>query len=984
MAERPLWENAPIVGRVDDPVSRKVTGQEADIRQTGASTAKTVVDTNRTTVLTPLEVEEKRETVRGKARENALPNLTPGQAKADEAWGKDYASWVNEGGAEGLRAKLRRIAALQKELLDPASPDTLSGPLIGRAPEIVRQGLNERGLTLENDARALVTATLRQILGAQFTEKEGERIFNQSFNPRLSEEANAHNLKRIMGENLSNAAGRIAAASYYEKNGTLQGFTQDKIADEYARLTAEAKTDAAGDRFTPEQEQALRAFAESPGFTPEGYAELGKRFVVDLGREPDEAFLAGMKQAGEDIVAQKARGEGFGPGVQYRPSPAQEQPGDAEPPLTGMDRALDVAGGAVKNFIPDLGGVLWDSAKGMWDLAGEGPAGEAGKYAAPAMSAAMGAGNAISTLGQSALAKIGIGNASPQLADAVGKMYADRYGSPDKALNTLRDNPAEMLMDIASVFTGGELAAPRIAAQMGKVERLAGSAAKVAEMGAASGKAARAVDPLLLTGKGAALAAKYIPQGAKDALHTLAVKYPAEVAGLPSGYGGENIRTAAGIGRERSMQGATPRTEAFTGNMTGKAPVEDIVTQLEAGVQRMRDAASERYAADMEGVKADKTVLGFEGIDAELEALKGRAYFKDQVRDPAAARAYGDIQSLVEEWKGLPADEFHTPEGMDALKQRIGGVEGKYQTENDRAAASIAAGVRKAVTAEITQQAPTYAAAMKNYSDAKDMLLNIRNTLDSGKGRTDATIRRLQGVLKRDDPGYAGKLLEEVDQAPDHHLRESLAGRAGESIRPERYRAAAAGVLGAASLPFEALFAGAGPAAAALSGSIPHYAAAMAMMSPRVVSGGAYGAGRAAGLAELAARGGYDAYGASGVGRLGLNALATGERAKETLAEDYALPAPDLSMLKSRYGAAGGGQNEIVVADRPGAVDPLAAPDLPALQERYPQAAPSAPAAPGGSDLPAGYSIDPVTREIILPDGTRIADPAMVNPVTGR
>ena len=87
----------------------------------------------------------------------------------------------------------------------------------------------------------------------------------------------------------------------------------------------------------------------------------------------------------------------------------------------------------------------------MWDLAGEGPAGEAGKYAAPAMSAAMGAGNAISTLGQSALAKIGIGNASPQLADAVGKMYADRYGSPDKALNTLRDNPAEMLMDIASV-----------------------------------------------------------------------------------------------------------------------------------------------------------------------------------------------------------------------------------------------------------------------------------------------------------------------------------------------------------------------------------------------------------------------------------------------------------------------------------------------------------------------------------------------------
>ena len=967
----------------DDPTTTKRIEQRegkgaADIVQSGASAEQSSASAARTRALTPEELEQIRLDNQKKRRDLARPSMTTGQEKVDDVFAKDYNLWLQGGGEVGFRQKMSRITALIRELENPNASDTVSGPLISTLPDRARTLINPRYATLEADARNLVTATLRQALGSAFTEKEGERIFQQAFNPLLEEKDNAINIRRLLHTELPRGSANMAAVAFHEKNGTLKGFTQDMIAAEYARLASEVNASAAGDRFTPEQEQALRAFAESPGFTPEGYAELGKRFVADLGREPDEAFLAGMKQAGEDIAAQKARGEGFGPGVRYRPPPAQEQPEAGEPPLTGMDRALDVAGGAVKNFIPDLGGVLWDSAKGMWDLAGEGPAGEAGKYAAPAMSVAMGAGNAISTIGQSVLSKIGIGNASPQLADAVGKMYADRYGSPDKALNTLRDNPAEMLMDIASVFTGGELAAPRIAAQMGKVERLAGPAAKVAEMGVASGKAARAVDPLLLTGKGAALAAKYIPQGAKDALHTLAVKYLAEVAGLPSGVGGENLRIAASAGRERSVQGPTPRTEAFTGNMTGKTPVEDIVTQLEAGVQRMRDAASERYAADMEGVKADKTVLGFEGIDAELEALKGRAYFKDQVRDPAAARAYGDIQSLVEEWKGLPADEFHTPEGMDALKQRIGGVEGKYQTENDRAAASIAAGVRKAVTAEITQQAPTYAAAMKNYSDAKDMLLNIRNTLDSGKGRTDATIRRLQGVLKRDDPGYAGKLLEEVDQAPDHHLRESLAGRAGEPIRPERWRAAVAGGMGTVPLLVEALTAGAGPAAAALSGSLPYYATTMAMMMPRVASGGAYGAGRAAGLAELAARGGYDAYGASGAGRLGLNALATGERAKDTMAEEYALPAPDLSMLKSRYGAAGGGQNEIVVADRPGAVDPFAAPDLSALQERYPQAAPATPA------IPPEARYDPASRSWVLPDGTHIADPAMVNPVTGR
>lgn len=967
------WDTQPIVGTADKPADRRIRGQQADIEHTDATTNKTVVDTSGAKAELPFKGPAAAAGVRkttGEAvrveRENVLPNLTPGQQAADEAWGKDYAAWVAGGGAQGLRNKLQQVAKLQQELRAAGTPGTLSGPLVGRSPKLVRQVVNERSLTMENDARALVTATLRQILGAQFTEKEGERIFNQSFDPTLSEEANAHNLQRILKENLTNAAGRIAATSFYEKNGTLQGFTQDRIADEFNRLTAETQFAASGDRLAPEQEQKLRAYIDSPDFTPEGYVALHKQLAAESGREPDKAFEDQALKLGQEIAERKARGESFGPGLRYVSPEATALPGqeDAAPPQSGLDRTLDVAAGATTNLIPDLGRVVYDTAKGMWDLSGKSELGPVAGRWFPMASLPRAMAKEIGNLGSSALAKLGVGNASPQLAEAVGKMYADRYGSTDAALNTLRDHPAEMLMDIATVFTGGEAAAPRLAAQIGKVSRLADVASGVAKAGELSGVAARATDPFIMaqrgTGAAAGLASKYIPQGMKDALTTLAVKYPAEMIGLPSGIGGENVRTGFSVGRERTLEGPTPRTEAYTGHLRDQRPVEEIVAEMEAGVQRIRDAASERYATDMAGVRADQTILNFDNIDAALANLKSRAYYKDQVRDPAAARAYGDVQSIVEEWKSHPPADFHTPEGMDALKQRIGGLEQKYQTENDRAAASIVGGVRKTVAEEITQQAPSYAEAMKNYSEAKDLLGNIRLTLDSGKGRTDSTIRRLQGILRRDDPGYAGKLIEQVDAGPGTHLREMIAGRAGEPIRPERYRAAVAGGMGLASLPLEMLLSG-NMANLALD---PKYLAMMTMMSPRVVSTGAYGAGRAAGLAELAAKGGYGTYQASPAGRLGVNALSTGERAEDALAQQNAVPSPSLADLAQRY-------PDTPVNPRP---DEIVTPN-------YGRPAQST---PDSTAIPPGSRYDPATHSWVLPDGTRIPAPDMVSPVTAQ
>jgi hypothetical protein len=92
-----------------------------------------------------------------------------------------------------------------------------------------------------------------------------------------------------------------------------------------------------------------------------------------------------------------------------------------------------------------------------------------------------------------------------ELARSVGKFYADRYGSLDKAFNTFYNDPAGMLMD-ASVVLGGAggllKTGAGLATKGAKVTSLASNAAKAGRIGSKLSKVASYVDPISLAGKG--------------------------------------------------------------------------------------------------------------------------------------------------------------------------------------------------------------------------------------------------------------------------------------------------------------------------------------------------------------------------------------------------------------------------------------------------------------------------------------------------
>ena len=62
-------------------------------------------------------------------------------------------------------------------------------------------------------------------MGAQFTEKEGERLIQRAYNPKLSEAENARRIGALADSVQESLEAKRAAAEYFEQNGTLRGYS---------------------------------------------------------------------------------------------------------------------------------------------------------------------------------------------------------------------------------------------------------------------------------------------------------------------------------------------------------------------------------------------------------------------------------------------------------------------------------------------------------------------------------------------------------------------------------------------------------------------------------------------------------------------------------------------------------------------------------------------------------------------------------------
>jgi hypothetical protein len=319
-----------------------------------------------------------------------------------------------------------------------------------------------------------------------------------------------------------------------------------------------------------------------------------------------------------------------------------------------------------------------------------------------------------------------------------------------------------------------------------------------------------------------------IPAGVGKAGEGLASLLRKEV-GMATGAGETALSEAYKAGKTGN--------QAFVENMRGLAPMENVLNQAKASLSNMKQDISKEYKLGMMDVGTDKSVLSFKGIDKAIGDAKDIASYKGQNINPEAGKALQEIRATVDEWKNLPAKEFHTPEGMDALKQKVGGILEGIPYEAGKAR-TIAQNIYHSIKNEIADQAPKYNEVMKGYSEGQDLIKEISKSLSLGDKASVATgLNKLQSLMRNNvntNYGYRQELANKLMEKGGGDLMPALAGQALSAKTPR-------GLVGQ-GLDVSALL------GTALTGGahIPATLATMATTSPRLMGETAYKAGQIA------------------------------------------------------------------------------------------------------------------------------------------
>lgn len=331
-----------------------------------------------------------------------------------------------------------------------------------------------------------------------------------------------------------------------------------------------------------------------------------------------------------------------------------------------------------------------------------------------------------------------------------------------------------------------------------------------------------------------------------------------KAAQLAGALGKKAIGGTTGVGEEALNQAfqagkaGGQAAEQFKGGLRGASNMEDVLTMAKQNLESMGQQKQAAYRQGMAGIKEDKTVLSLKNVDQAVNDALGMATFKGQVKNEKAAQALSQIKGEIDNWKSLDPAEFHTPEGLDALKQKIGGILEEIPFEQ-KTARSAAGKVYDSLKSEISQQAPEYSKVMKGYSEASDTIKEIERALSLGqKASADTAMRKLQSLMRNNvntNYGQRTKLAEALQRSGGQEFMPALAGHALNSPLPRGIQQALSGT---------------GGAGLALTGNILPAAGLAAVSSPRLMGETFYGAGKMAGainpaIIEALRRGTYKA-----------------------------------------------------------------------------------------------------------------------------
>ena len=215
---------------------KRSAGAETPLEQAQkeATLAKTVQDT---------EIAASKEERARKAAAAGL-NLTPGEQKIDTDAAPDLNDWRMNGSALA-QSNMSQLSEVIGDLED-GNIDTRNISDFAPMSDTVRALFNPTGQDALDKVRGVIFQSLKATLGGQFAEKEGVRLVEAAYNPKLKAEQNIDRLGALLRRTQAAAQAKDQMSQYFNEKGTLKGYSGAG-----ARAAFDASTGAQGAKGSP-------------------------------------------------------------------------------------------------------------------------------------------------------------------------------------------------------------------------------------------------------------------------------------------------------------------------------------------------------------------------------------------------------------------------------------------------------------------------------------------------------------------------------------------------------------------------------------------------------------------------------------------------------------------------------------------------------------------------------------------------------------
>jgi hypothetical protein len=193
---------------------------------------------------------ETAKTEAGMKASGAIP-LTPAQKKVDESFATEYVKFTTGEFADAEK----NISQLEEVEQALQGTSNLTGPAVSIIPDFVKAFGMPETISTREAVEEVVQRNLRLVLGAQFTEKEGEKLIARAYNPKLSEAENLKRVRRLLKSMKDAIKAKKSAAEYFEKNGTLKGYNR-RLINSQSQLRVKGPTPEDIDKMSKEELEA--------------------------------------------------------------------------------------------------------------------------------------------------------------------------------------------------------------------------------------------------------------------------------------------------------------------------------------------------------------------------------------------------------------------------------------------------------------------------------------------------------------------------------------------------------------------------------------------------------------------------------------------------------------------------------------------------------------------------------------------------------